>query len=197
MNNEKDTIYIVSGFMRTGTSMMMRSLEAGGIEAIKRQSREDMRERYADKDYNPNEGGLYEIETTDYQTKSFPKQFKGKVIKLLNAGTSKMSVCSKKIIFMRRDSEEIRQSYQAFFGNELRIKNEDIDFIIDENIELLRNRKDVDIQVFWYRDVVSNPKKHFEILKNSGWPIDVEKCISVVKTDLCRFKKEELTIGIV
>ncbi len=182
--------------MRTGTSMMMKALEAGGLEAIKRQSREDMRERYADEYYNPNEGGLYEIETADYQAKSFPKQFKGKVIKLLNAGTAKMSVCPKRIVFMRRDPEEIRQSYQAFFGNELRQKNEAVESTLDENIELLKNRNDVEIEVFWYRDVVSNPKKHFEILKNSGWPIDVEKCVEIVKIDLCRFKKEELVIGI-
>jgi len=39
-----DTLYVVSGFMRTGTSMMMRALEAGGMDASYRQSRETMRQ---------------------------------------------------------------------------------------------------------------------------------------------------------
>ena len=81
--NDK-TLYVVSGFMRTGTSMMMRALEAGGMNAAYRISREKMREHYADEFYDPNIGGLYELERKDYQSFYFPRQFEGKLIKALN-----------------------------------------------------------------------------------------------------------------
>ena len=58
-------LYIVSGFMRTGTSMMMKALEAGGLEAAYQQSREAMRKRYADEHYDPNVGGRYELRRRD------------------------------------------------------------------------------------------------------------------------------------
>lgn len=193
----EDTVYIVSGFMRTGTSMMMKCLEAGGLEAVSRESRDKFKEEYKDEFYDPNEGGLYEIELKDFNDHKFPAQFKGKLIKLLNAGVAKVNVMPKiKVVFMRRDPEEIRQSYEAFFGDVGNLKIENIKNAIETNLALLRNRKDTDIVELWYRDVVENPKKYFEILKESGWPIDVDKCVSVVDKKLVRFKFEELTIGI-
>ena len=192
-----ETVYIVSGFMRTGTSMMMKCLEAGGMDAVARESRDEMRLKYADEFYDPNNGGLYEIERKDSQHPDFPSQFKGKLIKVLNAGTGRLNVMEKiKVIFMTRDPEEIRQSYEAFFSDEGRLKNEMIEMAIKKNLELLRNRKDTDVLEFWYRDVVENPRKHFEILKENGWPIDVDKCVAEVDVDLLRFKKENLTQGI-
>ncbi len=193
----QEPVYIISGFMRTGTSMMMKALEVGGLETVKRQSREDMRIRYKDEFYDPNEGGLYELETADYQKKGFPKEFKGKLVKVLNAGNASMSVCLKKIIYMRRDPEEIRQSYQAFFDKELTRKKEDLEQIFINNIELLENRKDVDLITLWYRDVINNPRKSFQLIKDNGWPIDVDKCVEVVNPELYRFRKENLIEGII
>lgn len=193
----EDTVYIVSGFMRTGTSMMMKCLEAGGLEAISRESRDDMRKAYSDEHYDPNRGGLYELETKDFMASDFPEQYKGKLIKLLNAGTAKMKVMPKiRVVFMKRDSEEIRQSYEAFFGDVGRMKNDNIEKALESNLALLRNRRDVEVIDFWYRDVVENPQKHFEILKENGWPINVEKCVAEVDAELLRFKKENLTQGI-
>ncbi len=52
-------IYLVSGDMRTGTSMMMQALEAGGLEAVYNENRDRMNQQYGDKDYQPNGGGFY------------------------------------------------------------------------------------------------------------------------------------------
>ena len=76
-------IYVVSGFMRTGTSMMMKALEAGGMDASYKQSRDVMKDHYADEYYNPNIGGLYELEKQDYQKWDFPRDYEGKLIKAL------------------------------------------------------------------------------------------------------------------
>lgn len=199
---ENNTLYVVSGFMRTGTSMMMRALEAGGLEAEYQQSREEMRKRFADDKYDPNIGGLYELERKDYQKLNFPRDYEGKLIKALNNGVSNMSVMPNgiRVVFMRRDPEEIRQSYGAFFDNQLRaVQNRDLfNKRMEKIIEQIKNRKDVlSCNVFWYRKVVESPKKHFQILKDNSWNINIDKCVEVVDPKYCRFKKEELSEGVI
>ena len=102
-----------------------------------------------------------------------------------------------RIVFMRRDEEEIRQSYQAFFEQELAMGNH-FQERIDDIIAKIKNRKDVlSLDVFWYRDVIENPKKYFQVLKEHGWNIDVEKAVSVVNPQYYRFRKENLIKGII
>lgn len=194
--NDKST-YIVTGYMRTGTSMMMRALEAGGLEAVYRQSRNDMKARLSDEHYDANVGGLYELEQTDYRADGFPRQYAGKLIKMILPPPTTMAVMDDvRIVVMRRDAEEIRQSYLAFFNRN--IDTSEVDARMERMIEELQNRKDVKaLDVFWYRDVVAEPLKHFELLKAHGWNIKPQKCAEVVNPGLCRFKREELTIGVI
>lgn len=192
------TLYVVSGYMRTGTSMMMSALEAGGLEACYQQSRDVMKNRYADDRYDPNIGGLYELERHDYKQSDFPCQFEGKLIKALNMGVVTMNVMPDvKVVFMRRDPEEIRQSFDAFFNKQLgAIAN--LDQRMQRIIERIANRKDVSsLNVFWYREVVNNPQSHFRILQQAGWPIEVGQAAAVVDPQYCRFRLEDLTVGVV
>ena len=196
---KNNILYVVSGFMRTGTSMMMRALEVGGMEAEYKQSREEMRKRFADEYYDPNIGGLYELERQDYEELGFPAKYKGKLIKALNNGVPQMSPMSDgiKVVFMRRDEEEIRQSYQAFFGQDLMMGNH-FQKRMDDIIAKIKNRKDVlSLDIFWYRNVIKNPQKYFQILKEHGWMIDIGKATSVVDPHYYRFRKENLIEGII
>lgn len=183
--------------MRTGTSMMMKALIAGGMEAEYKKSREEMRKKHADEHYDPNYGGLYELERKDYQVEDFPKGYEGKLIKCLGPGIAKMKPMEDiKMIFMRRDEEEIRQSFEAFF----RAKHFTKDVLKEKINRFLldaKNRKDISyLGIFNYRDVLKDPRKYFVELKENGWEIDVDKCIEIVDDKLCRFRKEKLTIGI-
>ena len=202
------TLYIVSGFMRTGTSMMMKALEAGGLEAEYKQSRETMRQRFADDKYDPNVGGLYELEREDYMKPGFPKGYEGKLIKALNMEHKQPNGVGKsmnimpdgiRVVYMKRDAEEIRQSFDAFFDKQLpeeQIKTMNERF--KRCLERIRNRRDViTCHDFWFREVIEDPKKHFQILKEAGWRIDVDKCVEVVEPKYCRFKKENLTKGVI
>lgn len=192
-------LYTVSGFMRTGTSMMMRALEAGGMETCYKQSRDVMKDRFADKHYDPNIGGLYELERRDYGEFGFPEKYKGKLIKALNMGVPRMAVMPEgvRVVFMRRDTEEIRQSYDAFFGHQL-ANIEHLERNMADIIERIGNRRDVlSLDVFWYRDVVVEPLKHFNTLREHGWPIDVGEAVAIVDPQHCRFRLEILTPGIV
>jgi hypothetical protein len=194
------TLYVVSGFMRTGTSMMMRALEAGGLDACYKQSRDVMKARHADKHYDPNIGGLYELERSDYREWDFPHGYEGKLIKALNMGVPRMSVMPNgiRVVFMRRITEEIRQSYEAFFPGS-RLRNiEDLDKNMEDIIARIENRKDIlSIHVFWYGEVVKSPLSHFEDLKTGGWPIDTKKAASIIDPKYHRYHEQRLTIGVI
>ncbi len=194
----EETLFIVSGFMRTGTSMMMKALETGGIETVYAKNRDEIKDVFADKNYNPNDGGLYELERTDYLSANFPRKFKGKLIKALLGALDRMRVMPKiKIIVMKRNPEEIRQSYFAFFGQKLPVTDKQLEEMYKETIMSLANRKDTEYKEFWYRDVVKEPLKYFQELKEWGWPIDPQKSAQIVDPSLLRYKLESLEVGIV
>ena len=109
-------IFIVSGFMRSGTSMMMRALEAGGLEAAYDSSRDVMNDKFGDDNYKINPGSFYEILPMKYRGLNFPLDYRGKLIKVLLWGLTNMWVHEYKIVFMLRDFEEIRQSWEAAFA---------------------------------------------------------------------------------
>lgn len=191
-------LYVVSGFMRTGTSMMMRALVAGGLDACYRESRDRMKDRHKDQDYDPNKGGLYELEKRDYQRPDFPHGYEGYLIKGLNYCVPRMNVMPAgiRIVFMRRDAEEIRQSYDAFFGRPLR-NIENLDRNMESVIDRIKNRRDVlSINVFWFRQVVKAPLSHFDQLTRNGWPIDPLVAAGIIDPELCRFRREQLTVGV-
>jgi len=109
------TILIVSGNMRSGTSMMMDALTAGGLNPCHKKSRDNSLGKHAGEGYHPNPNGFYELEASDFKEVGFPRKFEGQLIKVLYGGLYKMVPGDYKIVFMRRDQEESRQSYEAFF----------------------------------------------------------------------------------
>ncbi|MBD3167017.1 sulfotransferase family protein [bacterium] len=97
-------IGIVSGLPRSGTSMMMKMLEAGGLEIITDHV------RAADED-NPK--GYYEFETvkTIQDDTSWLPDTRGKVFKMVSMLLPHLPADeSYKIVFMRRDIDEILRS---------------------------------------------------------------------------------------
>lgn len=188
--------YFVSGFMRSGTSMMMRALEAGGLDAVHNPVRNRLVEHHSDKFYSPNSGGLYELTSTQYQEWGFPQRYKGKLVKCLYGGILRLAAVDDfKVVFMRRDAEEIRQSYEAFFGTALPFGAAGVDDRLGLSLRTLRQRRDIDVVELQYRDVVSDPLAWMNLLRQRGWPIDAEKAAAVVDPQQCRFRLETLTVG--
>lgn len=195
------TIYIVAGSQRTGTSMMMRALMAGGLEADYDPSRDAMNDRHGDDHYRPNDGGFYELRRDQYQASGFPRAHEGKLIKVLNEGVLKIAPRSQadryKIVFMRRDFEEMRQSWVAFFGvgaDHPGLRG-DAQQRMADILGILRLRRDVDVLPLQYRDVVAAPLRTFEALAAIGWPIEPGSAAAEVRPELCHMKLEELAIG--
>lgn len=193
---QRKTTYIVSGFMRSGTSMMMACLEAGGLDAARDVKRDALVKLHSDEHYSPNVAGLYELRRDQLQKWDFPKDFQGRLVKCLWGGLPKIiALDGYKIIFMRRHPEEIRQSYEAFFGQPCPFTIEQIDERLNLIVQTLALRKDVDLIQINYRDVVKNPRSIFEKLKRFGFPIDSVKAASLVDSEQVHFRIERLTIN--
>ena len=104
---EKDTITIVSGLPRSGTSMMMQALHKGGVEPYADTNRE------ADSD-NPR--GYYEHEkaTQLMRDRSWVPEARGKAVKIVAQLLNHLPKDETyRIIFMDRDLREVIKSQKA------------------------------------------------------------------------------------
>ncbi len=116
MLTKKNTIIIVSGLPRSGTSMMMQILQAGGIDVLSDSVRQ--------KDDN-NPQGYFELEVVKKMANdvSFIKDAQGKCLKIISHLLYHLPTnYNYKIIFMQRDINEILISQQKML-------EKNIDFI--------------------------------------------------------------------
>ncbi len=184
-------IYIVSGYPRTGTSMMMFGLQTGGLEVAYSKNRESL-SSFGDNHYHPNYNGFYEVSMKEYKLSNFPLQYQGKLIKVMLWGLDSLAVNLEgyRIIIMSRNPEEIRQSFEAAFNE---VISPDPDKILLEYGKMM-NRKDVQsVNILEYRKVIENPERE---IGNLDWPIDVIKAASIVDPQQYRFRIENLIEGI-
>lgn len=166
-------LYIVSGFMRSGTSMMMAALEKGGLDAARSIERDkEMAARWDDPDYVVN-SEYYELQRSDYQAPDFPAKFDGKLIKCLMPGAIRLPAGFEyRIVLMRRATPEINTSLFAAFGqaNMDTTNPEDFERNMERYTGIMRDRRSVkSLDVLWYRDVLADPVGAFASL---DWPID-------------------------
>jgi hypothetical protein len=122
------TIYVVSGLPRSGTSMMMKMLEAGGLPPM------TDNERTADDD-NPK--GYYEFERVKKMQEgdtAWVKEAPGKVVKVISYLIRHLPEgYTYKVIFMRRAMSEILASQKKMLIN----RGEPTDKVSDEELTLL------------------------------------------------------------
>ncbi len=185
----KDVITIVSGLPRSGTSMMMMMLEAGGLPVLADH------QRTADED-NPK--GYYEFERVKQikTDKAWLPEAKGKVVKMISELLQHLPPDYQyRVIFMRRKLEETLASQRQM----LQRRGEPTDAISDDEMAALfrkhlfkletwlaiqPNFKVLDIQ---YREVMSNP--HTQAARINGFldnALAVERMVQVVDKNLYR-----------
>ena len=181
-------IYIVSGYMRSGTSMMMQALEAGGMEAGYRSERDDqINANFGRDDYVPNER-YFELGIENFQRLDFPECYDGKVIKCLFGGVMLFPVYPVRIIFMRRNTESIKSSILAMRGRILNtVRSPYFQKRLDQAVACLRDRRSViSLTEINFEDVVSNPFSVFGRLQFEGWPIDPEAASRIPRPEKVR-----------
>jgi len=124
---DQDRIAIVSGLPRSGTSLMMKMLEAGGLEVLTDNIRE------ADKD-NPK--GYYEFERVKKleHDRAWLDDAEGKVVKIISQLLRHLPAGhGYKIVFMRREMEEILASQRRMLAR----RGEATDKISDDKLAAL------------------------------------------------------------
>jgi len=186
-------VIIVSGLPRSGTSMMMKMLSAGGLEIV------SDGERGADVD-NPE--GYFEYERVKDLDK--PKdagwvvETRGKVLKVISFLLRHLpSTCRYKIIFMRREIDEVIASQNKMLVNRGEPVDPDSDAVTRKDLEahlqrveqLFGMRSNFEVLQVAHRDVIENPLDQARIINRFlGGRLDVEKMASVVDPELYRTK---------
>ena len=190
MGLDKDTNYIVSGLERSGTSMMMQILKAGGLPVA-----------YDDKrkpdDNNPK--GYFELDGGKIINKlmngSFPfNKYKGIFIKITAYGLKFLPEGKYKIIYMERNIEEVLDSMEKM----ARIKDSEreetrISFEkLNEKIKYeLKSKDDTKFIIINYFEMIKNSeitiKKIIDFLEYSE--INVLDMIKTVDYNLYRQRK--------
>ncbi len=185
-----DVITIVSGIPRSGTSMMMRMLEAGGIEVVV----DDLRK--ADED-NPK--GYYEFEKVKQIEKdtSWLKDTRGKVFKMVSRLLYDLpSDENYKIVFMNRKMEEMLSSQKVM----LERKGEPFPDV--ENMaELYRKhlievenwlsiQSNMNVIYISYNDILNDPNSNLtKINKFFNYKLNVSSMINCLDCSLYRRRK--------
>lgn len=189
MNSE--TITIVSGLPRSGTSMMMKMLEAGGLEILTDNIRS------ADED-NPK--GYYELEKVKQLDKSEDKSWlqsaQGKVIKIISQLLKSLpDNHTYKVIFMRRKMEEILASQKQMLvrrGEPTdRVSDEELGKLFEKHLlqieEWLARQPNFDVLYVPYNEVLSNSAQYAkDINAFLGGGLDTAAMTTVVDKSLHR-----------
>ncbi len=186
-------IYIVSGYPRTGTSMMMKALRAGGMKVEYSESREKRMVLLNDGEFVANDEFL-EIPLSEYSEANFPLCYDGKAITVFYWGIPKLCPHKYKIVFMLREYEEIKESWDRMNNDKVEIKLNKGNYYqrMSETLKIMHERIDIEYLIFIFEDVVREPLKHFEILKAKGWQIDTQRASEAINSGDHRVRYSDL-----
>ena len=189
----KDYIIVVSGLPRSGTSMMMKMLEAGGQPILTDNFRE------AD-DNNPN--GYYEFERVKQLSDGdfdWIPDAGGKVVKIVTGLIMNLPSDHKyKVIFMQRAMKEVLASQKKMLGRlgqqDDKVEDDKMKKIYQEHLKQVNLwiSKQPNIEVLYvnYNTMLGNPIESLQkVDKFLGGEMDVDAMAGVVNKDLYRERK--------
>lgn len=182
-------IYIVAGFLRSHTTMMMHCLEAGGLRPFWDSERDDWASSNP-VEVNP-QNQLREITDTTWEDfQANPKKYDGRLLKIITKyGYLRLPKWDYRVLLMVRNPEEIRQSFARVFGKPLTYTGDDgqetplsdqlyLHVISGVASDLMEQK--IPFVSFQSSQVLKNPLKAFECLQDNGWPINAKKAAKVV-----------------
>jgi hypothetical protein len=189
----QDRLVIVSGLPRSGTSMMMKMLEAGGIPVLTDHERE------ADED-NPK--GYFEFERVKKLKEGdvdWLPQAKGKVVKVIAALLTHLPhEYQYDVIFMRRAMPEVLASQKQMLirrgENPDKVKDEEIAALFEKHMAQVigwaKKQKNIRLIEVDYNAALKNPAPIIKRVNNFlGDQLNAEMMASVVDPTLYRQRK--------
>ena len=184
-----EPITIVSGLPRSGTSMMMRMLGAGGISAVTDNIRE------ADDD-NPR--GYYEFEKVKQikEDSSWLEECRGKAVKMVSALLYHLPGDKNyKVIFMRREMKEVltsqRKMLQRLDREGADVSEEEIKEKYEKHLLKLEGwlarQANIDVVYVSYNEVINHPEENARLVDSFlGGRLNIEEMTKVVDQSLYR-----------
>jgi hypothetical protein len=188
----KNPIIIVSGLPRSGTSMAMKMLEAGGIPPL------TDRIRTADSD-NPE--GYYEFERVkklkDGDTAWLPDA-QGKVVKVIAALLTHLPPDHEyRVLFIRRNIDEVLASQARMLknrGEESKVDDATMAALFGKHIQQVRAWMNSQPNLLYldldYNTMIADPKPFvLQINQFLGGDLDEDKMMAVIDPSLYRQRK--------
>jgi hypothetical protein len=191
MKLDSDVNFIVSGLERSGTSMLMQILEAGGVPMAF-----DTASRPPD-DNNPK--GYFELEGGKIINKLIENTFalteyQGQFIKITAYGLKFLPPGNYKIVYSQRNIEEILDSMEKMAKVHDDNREETREVFVKLNrmiIKIIQEREDVDVLFVNYNEIVADPQKEIKKIYNflDSQELDLEKMIASVDQNLYRKRR--------
>jgi hypothetical protein len=186
----KEVLVVVSGIPRSGTSLMMQMLQAGGVKIL------SDRKRVADRN-NPK--GYLELEAVKKLSKdnSCLKGQKGKAVKVISHLLKHLPGGQQyKVIFMNRHINEVIKSQQKMLGKIEKKYPKALMKAFDKEAtrvkEWARAQPNIKLLDMNYSDIIENPSREVDkILSFLDAPLYKEKMIEVIDPSLYRSKIEQ------
>ena len=188
-SKKKNPITVVSGLPRSGTSMTMKILEAGGVPALTDQI------RTADTD-NPK--GYYEFERVkklkDGDT-AWLRDAQGKAVKIIATLLTHLpSEYEYRVLFMRRKVEEVLASQAKMLenrGEESKVDDETMAALFSKHLRQVRAWMNSQPNLLYldldYNAMVADPEPFIrQINQFLGGDLDEEKMLAVIDNSLYR-----------
>ena len=185
-----ESIIVVSGLPRSGTSMTMKMLDAGGIPLVSDEV------RLPDED-NPR--GYFELESVkglaEQDDKSWLAEARGKAIKIISHLLRELPHHhAYRVIFMNRHIQEVIRSQNKMLirrGEKLSGDDQNVNALFEQHLRLiqpwLRKQQNFSVLDLHYSEVVNDPLRGAaQIAGFLKTDLDQEKMASVVDPGLYR-----------
>ncbi len=189
---DQKIITVVSGLPRSGTSLMMKMLESGGLEILTDNTRQ------ADED-NPK--GYYEFERVKQikHDRTWLEDARGKAVKMVSVFLKHLpGDYSYKVIFMRRKMDEILGSQRQMLVR----RGKPTDRASDQQMAAsfrrhlseveawLAEQPNVDAMHVSYNEILDNPAQYVRRVNHFlGNTLDEEEMVGVIDQNLYRQRR--------
>jgi len=187
------TVIVVSGLPRSGTSMMMKMLEAGGLKILT----DNLREADAN---NPK--GYYEFERVKQMKDgdfAWLPEAVGMVVKIVTGLIMYLpSDYNYKIIFMKRDLDEVLSSQKKMLGRlgkeDDNIPDDKMGKVYEEHLKQVKGwlvrQPNIEMLYVNYNTMVADPTESLhKVNEFLGGKMDVQVMAGVVDKELYRERK--------
>lgn len=180
----KGTVVVVSGLPRSGTSLMMQMLQAGGMPLLTDGLRQP--------DEN-NPRGYYELDAVKRSASdiSWVAQAEDKAVKVIAQLLYNLpNNYEFKVIFMQRDIKEVMLSQQKMLGKSAAY-NMSLAAVFEKEIEKVKawEKQQPNVEVLYvpYAELVGDPLRHVHRIADfTGYPLDTEAMQQAVDRSLYR-----------